>query len=198
MNSRFAGALVLFFSVAAMPVSAGTVRLSGSSIVFDANAGEVNTLVVNGRGAGFDQSTGQFVSGVTITDSTANLVAQAPCRKFIQTVVCDPSGIGTAVIHLGNKNDSVRLDFNGDGPVLTMNVDGGLGDDTILGGPAADTLDGGPGDDTINGGAGADVITGGLGVDTITGRDGVVDNINCGLGRDILTGDANDVLKRCE
>jgi len=48
------------------------------------------------------------------------------------------------------------------------------------------------------GGDGDDLITGGLGIDTITSQDGFVDTINCGLGKDKLTRDGNDSVKRCE
>lgn len=252
MNYRFVGSLVVLFMVAAIPAFGGVVSISGDAIVFEAGSGEVNELVVNGRGSVFDQSTGQFVTGVTIHDIATVETALAPCRRLVGGVVCEVSGIGRAVIHLGNKNDSVRLDFIGEGPLLSMNVDGGLDDDTINGGPAADTLDGGAGTDTINGGGGDDQITGGLGVDTINGgpgrdhlfgnaggdtingdgendeidggigddtidggqgadvirgdsgvdtidsKDGFVDNVNCGLGKDKLTRDGNDSVKRCE
>jgi Ca2+-binding RTX toxin-like protein len=252
MNYRFVGALVVLFMVAAIPAFGGVVSKSGDAIVFEAGIGEVNTVIVNGLGAAFDQSTGQFVTGVSITDNTTVPTALAPCRVILATAVCDRTGISRAVIHLGNKNDSVDLDFAGSGPLLSMNVDGGLDDDTINGGPAADTLDGGAGTDTINGGGGDDQITGGLGIDTINGgpgkdhlfgnaggdfingdgdndeidggvgddtinggqgadvirgdsgadtiasQDGFVDNINCGIGKDKLTRDSNDTIKRCE
>jgi Ca2+-binding RTX toxin-like protein len=249
MNYRFAGALVVLFMVAAMPAMGGTVSISGDAIVFEAGSDEVNTLVIDGRGGVFDPSGGPTILGVTISDSTANLFAQAPCRVVLGTAVCEVTGIFRAVIRLGNRNDRVS---HFDGDVLQMNVDGGLGDDTIIGGPLADTLDGGAGADTIDGGDGDDRITGGLGDDTLNGgrgkdglfgnagkdvvngdgdndeidggigddvinggqgsdvirgdtgadriasQDGFVDNINCGIGKDSLTRDGNDSVKRCE
>jgi Ca2+-binding RTX toxin-like protein len=252
MNYRFVGALVFLFVVTAVPAFGGTVSINGDAIVFEAGSDQENVLIVNGRGAAFDPNTGQFVTGVTIQDLNQTPTALAPCRALVGAVVCEVTGISRAVIHLGNKNDSVRLDFNGEGPLLRMNVDGGLGDDTINGGPAADTLDGGAGTDTINGGGGDDFITGGLGLDTINGgpgrdhlfgnaggdiihgdgdndeidggvgddtidggqgadvirgdsggdtidsKDGFVDTVNCGLGKDKLTRDGNDSVKRCE
>ena len=252
MKSRIAGALVFLFAFAAMPAMGGTVSVSGDAIVFEAGSGEENALVVNGRGSAFDQSTSQFLIGPTIVDTNQIPTAIAPCRVLLGTAICDVPGISRAVIRLGNKNDSVRLDIVGEETPLSMNVDGGLDDDTINGGPAADTLDGGAGTDTINGGDGDDLITGGLGVDTINGgsgkdrlfgnaggdvingggendeidggigddtldggqgadvirgesggdtitaKDGFTDNINCGVGRDKLTRDGNDTVKRCE
>ena len=41
-------------------------------------------------------------------------------------------------------------------------------------------------------------IDGGIGDDTIATKDGFVDNVNCGLGKDKLTRDGNDTVKRCE
>ncbi|HYC62407.1 MAG TPA: hypothetical protein VEK79_22840 [Thermoanaerobaculia bacterium] len=239
--------------VAALPAAAGgVVSISGDAIIFDAGSGDVNTIVVNGNGAAFDQSTGQFVTGITISDTTSLLSANGPCFVVTGTAICQVSTVSRAIIRTGNRDDVVSLTFNGDGPLLQMIVDGGLGDDTITGGPAADTLDGGAGndridggdgDDVINGGAGndtinggrnddhlfgnagtdiingngeadeidggigddiidggqgADVIRGDLGADRISGRDGFVDNINCGVGRDETNVDANDIVKRCE
>jgi len=252
MNNRFAGALVVLFMVAAVPAFGGVVRVSGDAIIFEAGSDEENALVVNGRGSVLDQSTGQVLIGPTIVDVNQTPTAIAPCRVLLGTVICDVTGIFRAVIRLGNRNDSVRLDILGEETPLNMTVDGGLGDDTINGGPAADTLDGGAGTDTINGGDGDDRIIGGLGVDTINGgrgrdhlfgnaggdvingdgdndeidggigddtldggqgadvirgesgvdtiatKDGFVDNVNCGLGKDKLTRDGNDTVKRCE
>lgn len=253
MNYRFVGALVVLFLVAAVPAFGGVVSVSGNTIVFDAAAGEVNTLIINARGAAFDPSNSGFITGVTIQDLGTNVpTAVAPCRVLTGTAICDVSGISRAVIKLGNQNDSVRNDSDFEAPALTMTVDGGLGDDTINGGAFADTLDGGAGRDTINGGDGNDFITGGLDDDTINGgrgtdhlfgnfggdvingdgdndeidggvgddtidggqgvdvirgdtgvdhidsKDGFVDNVNCGLGKDVLTRDNNDTTKRCE
>lgn len=191
MNYRIAGALGLLFMVVAMPVIGGVVSVSGDAIVFEAGSGEVNTLVVNGRGSAFDPSTGQFITGVTIVDSTTPPAVLAPCRVLTGTAICEVTVISRAVIHLGNRNDSVRLDFNGDGPLLRMNVEGGLDDDTIIGGPAADTLDGGAGTDTIDGGEGDDLITGGLGDDTINGGRGK-DHLFGNAGKDVVNGDGEN------
>jgi Ca2+-binding RTX toxin-like protein len=236
--------------VAAVPAFGGVVSVNGDAIVFEAGSDEVNTLVVNGSGSVFDPSGGPAILGVTISDSTSNLIVRAPCRVVLGTAVCEVTGIFRAVIHLGNRND--RVSQFGTGSVLQMNVDGGLGDDTIIGGSLADTLDGGAGTDTIDGGDGDDLITGGLGDDTLNGgrgkdrlfgnagkdvvhgdgdndeidggigddtidggqgsdvirgdtgadriasKDGFVDNVNCGLGQDVLTRDSNDTIKRCE
>lgn len=194
---------------------AGEVRVVGDTIVFDAGIGEVNTVTINPKGSVFDGSTGQFITGLTITDSTTSMVVQLPCRKVAGTALCQDVFIARAVIKLGNKNDSVKQDFAFDqgGTPLPMTVEGGLGDDTITGSTVADTLDGGDGNDVIDGGDGDDVITGGLGDDRITGGRGNdtirgnagkdqidggdgADDIDGGIGDDhIVGGKGKDVLK---
>ena len=187
--NRFAGALGLLFMVAAMPAIGGVVSVSGDAIVFQAGSDEVNTLLVNGRGGAFDPNGGTTINGVTIIDSTASMLAVAPCRVLLGIAVCEVSGISRAVIHLGNKNDRVSQVAVGND--LRMNVDGGLGDDTIIGGSLSDTLDGGAGTDTINGGDGDDLITGGLGDDTINGEQGS-DRLFGNAGKDVITGDVGN------
>jgi Ca2+-binding RTX toxin-like protein len=103
--------------------------------------------------------------------------------------------------------------------------DGRGGDDVILAGDAhGDTLNGGAGNDQLTAGFGNDTIVGGpgqdiiqadrpgrcnelhcdlpggaLGDDTIDVRDGEVDTVNCGIGNDKVTADANDsIAADCE
>ena len=128
-------------------------------------------------------------------------------------------GLGDDTINGGPAADTL------DGGAGTDTINGGDGDDRIIGGLGVDTInggqgrdqlfgnaggdiingdgdndeiDGGIGDDTLDGGQGADVIRGESGVDTIATKDGFVDNVNCGLGKDKLTRDGNDTVKRCE
>lgn len=189
MNNRFAGAFVILFLAAAMPAAGGLVSISGNAIVFEAGPDQVNTLLINPNGGGLDQSTGQFVTGISINDSTSSIVVQAPCRVLVGAAVCPKTGIDTAVIHLGNLNDRVSQQAGGD--VLRMIVEGGFGDDTITGGAGADSLDGGAGNDRIDGGAGDDRIEGGLGDDTINGGQNK-DHLFGGTGKDVINGDSGD------
>jgi Ca2+-binding RTX toxin-like protein len=191
MNNRFAGSLVILCMAAAMPAAAGVVSVSGNAVVFEAGPNQVNTLVINRRGSAFDPSTGQTITGVTIHDSTANILVQAPCRVFLGTAVCDVQQIDTAVIHLGDGNDRVSQTPNFGGPLLRMIVEGGFGDDTITGGPAGDSLDGGAGNDRIDGDDGDDTITGGLGDDTINGGRNN-DHLFGNAGKDVINGDIGD------
>ncbi len=83
-------------------------------------------------------------------------------------------------------------------------LDGGAGDDVLSGdswgneGGAADRLDGGPGDDDLYGEAGRDVMLGGAGNDRLHARDGRIDVLRCGAGRDRVRADRRDRLHGCE
>ena len=85
------------------------------------------------------------------------------------------------------------------------------GDDRLIGADGADSLEGGEGADYLEGGFGPDVLDGGGGVDqfvgdkterdviasgndTIRARDGLAEQINCGIGSDKATVDASDVV----
>ncbi|MFP5246614.1 MAG: hypothetical protein ACLGH0_07960 [Thermoanaerobaculia bacterium] len=195
--------LVLLLLCLAVPAAfAGTVSLSGTTLIFDAKIGEVNTIEVEPNGAAFDSSTSQFVQGLVLRDRTSLISLDTnQCRVIAGVVLCDFSvPIGSISISLGNKDDSVKQIFTGDGrSPIAMRVTGGLGNDTISGSELADVLDGGAGNDTITGGRGRDIIDGGSGDDTIDSRDNDIDTVNCGLGnKDRITKDANDSVKRCE
>ena len=72
------------------------------------------------------------------------------------------------------------------------------GDDRLFGGRGRDTLDGGRGNDRLTGGADSDRYKGGAGDDTIGARNGKVDTIDCGAGKDSATVDRRDRVKGCE
>ena len=92
-------------------------------------------------------------------------------------------------------------------------LEGSDGDDQLDGGAGADLLDGGYGHDRITGGPGADVIHGDVaggecgivycklpyGNDTIEARDGAADQVDCGVGADVVNADPGDtVAPDCE
>ena len=76
------------------------------------------------------------------------------------------------------------------------------GNDTIEGGDGDDYLEGGFGNDVLNGGAGKDEFQGdrtetsvfAVGNDQIFARDGVAEQVSCGLGSDTAQVDASDVV----
>jgi Ca2+-binding RTX toxin-like protein len=96
---------------------------------------------------------------------------------------CDKNFDGNDTIDTGNGDDSVNA---------------GGGDDKVAAGAGNDNVDAGSGDDEIDAGPGADVVDAGSGNDEINVRDGSVDVVWCGTGKDSVTADANDVLHNCE
>lgn len=100
---------------------------------------------------------------------------------------------GRGLIELGPGDDS--FDASGGLTWATQSshvVYGGSGDDSLRGGPASDRLYGGAGRDTIVAGPDRDTIVGGAGSDRILARDGSVDRIDCGGGRDVVYSDRLD------
>ena len=89
--------------------------------------------------------------------------------------------------YTGVSNDS-RIDGEGDGDLLI----GNNGFDYLIGGPGPDELRGGSGyDDLIGNGGNDELRAGGDG-------SGFVDHIYDGTGKDLVAGDTNDILYRCE
>jgi serralysin len=204
--------IVLLLALPAAGV-AGSAKIVNGVIVYKAGNNEVNTIVVEPRGSAFDRETGQNVTGITLSDSTAQMFGGPGCRILLGKAVCEITATSVS-LDLGDKDDRVSqvTDFS---HVLPMSVHGGAGNDTLLGGDADDFLDGDRGDDTIDGGAGADVLNGGLGDDHMTGgagvdrfdggpgrdtidsKDGNAEIVNCGIGVDAVTADPNDKLRQC-
>ena len=78
-------------------------------------------------------------------------------------------------------------------------VSGGDGRDRLNGNGGRDRLNGGDGRDRLNGGGGKNRLSGGGGNDQIRARNGAVDRINCGAGRDSVRADRRDrVADNCE
>lgn len=78
-------------------------------------------------------------------------------------------------------------------------IEGSGRGDTLVGTPLRDLLYGLGGDDTITGGSGDDELSGGPGDDLMRARDGLVDVVRCGPGRDRVVADRRDLVKRdCE
>ena len=71
--------------------------------------------------------------------------------------------------------------------------------DRIDGKAGNDKISGKAGNDTLNGGKGKDKINAGTGDDKIKVKDGKVDTVTCGAGKDVVTADSIDKLaKDCE
>ena len=101
-------------------------------------------------------------------------------RKHLNKV----GSAGPDVLRGGAGNDTLR----------------GLGgNDRLYGGSGNDRLFGNAGSDRLEGGSGRDLLDAGAGNDRILARDGSVDTIRCGSGRDVVTADRIDkVAKDCE
>lgn len=201
--------------VLTLPANAGSIKVVNGVAVYTANNNEVNTIVVDPRGSGLDPSTGQFVTGFAVRDTTAPLLGGPGCKIFTGTAICDPAPASIS-LDLRDKNDTVSQIGGADhGTPVPMSVKGGAGADTLNGSEAGDTLDGelgndvidgkggndtllgGAGDDTLTGGAGVDSFNGAAGQDTLNAKDGAAERVDCGIGNDTVTVDANDDLHQC-
>ena len=106
---------------------------------------------------------------------------------------CPPYTLSGCTLHGTSRNDTIIGSAGNDRLI------GGAGNDDLRGGRGADRLEGGTGNDVVTGGPGKDILSGGLGYDVIHARDGAVDRIACGPGRDSVTADRNDrVARDCE
>ena len=101
-----------------------------------------------------------------------------------------------ALVAVSDATSAVRI--GGDGPDVLRGTAGpdqlsGLGGaDRLYGQRGADRLAGGRGNDVLVGGPGRDALSAGPGDDRIDARDGQVDTIACGTGRDTIQQDPID------
>src|SRR3954451_15919579 len=115
---------------------------------------------------------------------------------------CPPYAIGTTTLR-GSATADVITGCPGRDRIFGRGgadlIRGGRGNDDLFGGPGRDVLSGGAGNDTISGGSGVDRISGVAGFDVIDARDGTVDRISCGSGKDVARTDRRDKVSRdCE
>jgi hypothetical protein len=186
---RRSALLAVLMLAGALPsaASAAEVHLEGSTLVYTASPGEVNSVnYTGGTGSGEIALSGRPENGP--------LQAQAPCTVHEDRVVCPAAGLTSARIDLGDGDDL----FSGNDPSATLTlpsvVNAGDGDDHVAGSIFADVLDGGRGVDDLAGDAGADKISGGEGKDDLNGNDGN-DTIDGGGGADSIVGNAgNDTI----
>jgi hypothetical protein len=104
-------------------------------------------------------------------------------------------GLGNDLVDYSSRRRAVRANLDGRGgdgargenDRILADVEGlagGRGNDRLRGNSQENILDGGGGADRLNGGAGYDRIHGGPGPDGIRARDGSIDAVDCGGGRD--------------
>ena len=161
------------------PIDGSVVRTSGTRLVFEADSGAANVVMISQSGSDF-----------TVTDTGNTLTGGGGCTVASGTASCSSTtGITSIRATLLDGTDSIAI--SGTTPAV---LDGGAGNDTLTGGNGDDTLTGGPGDDALTGGGGsADVVsysgagtgvtvnlsntgaqaTGGAGTDTILTVEGV-------------------------
>ncbi len=115
---------------------------------------------------------------------------------------CTIRGTATADRLRGTPHADVICGFGGndtiDGGAGNDRIDGGAGSDRLAGGAGSDRLSGGGGNDVLSGGAGRDTLVGGSGNDAFEARDGEIDMVAGGAGRDHARTDNRDRLSSIE
>ena len=110
-------------------------------------------------------------------------------------------GAGNDVASGGNGSDRANGGSGRDrvsGGAANDSLNGSSGNDSLSGGTGNDRLSGSTGNDRITGGAGKNRYSGGSGNDTINARNRRNEVIDCGTGRDRVTADRRDRVRRCE
>jgi Ca2+-binding RTX toxin-like protein len=190
-------AAVAASGVLAQPAHAaatGTVKVSGTTVVFSAAPGAANAVTVSG-----------MRRSITVDDRVP-IKAGAGCKavKGDKTKVTCTTKVDVTRIRavLGDKDDTFANKTSyGSRPAT---VGGGAGNDTLIGGMVDDLLSGDAGNDRVFGGYGNDTLAGGDGNDTLSDGLRGNDTLSGGAGRDTLSGgwgedivmggEGNDVL----
>lgn len=154
--------LVTIVLLAAAPAHAATFGVSGSVLLYDAAAGEVNAPSISTSPA-----------GIRAFDSAGPVTAGPGCQAYNDGVDCPATGMTRVIVKLRDKND--RLLQSGSvganlpaGVALTVN--GGDGDDMLYGTKGNDTIIGARGNDNLYGAFGRDNMNGGPGNDRLQGQ----------------------------
>jgi RTX calcium-binding nonapeptide repeat (4 copies) len=199
-------ALAAALAAAALPASAeahSLVRIGGDGVSYlSADATSLNTLNVRmaGQRIEFDDRTvdGGIDPGTCDPGAISN-----DANAWIVQVFCPRARIASVRIDLGEREDRATVDLP-----LAVSMLGGPGSDVLRTGAPADRIEGGDGNDDLGSGDGADVIDGGLGYDVLRAEggddevrvaDGLLDQVECGSGRDRVDADTLDnVAIDCE
>lgn len=124
-------------------------------------------------------------TGPAAVEPSPPAISPRPGRKMIGTAHADRL--------IGTSQDDVIYGRGGPDRIFGM-----AGRDHLDGGGGADWLYGGAGGDRLQGGGGSDHLDGGAGADALLARDGKVDFIDCGHGRDTAYVDDQDRVRGCE
>ena len=138
------------------PISNSTVRVSGTRLVFDADAGKSNSVTVS------------LSAGIYTVTDTDTLTPGAGCASVIAgQATCNAGVVASLRIAVKDLGDTVTVTAST--PAI---VTGGLGDDTIIGGVGSDvtaSYSDATGAVTVSLAAAGAQPTGSAGSDTLTG-----------------------------
>jgi len=148
---------------------AGTFSVAGSTLVYNADPGDVDQI------SGFD--TGTSFRFTRFGGAAIGPGAGCTVSPNGQTVDCSKTGVSLVVLALGDQNDVAAVSANVTVPVR---------------------FDGGDGNDGLFGGGGTDAFLGGAGNDNVVSRDGRAESVDCGPGLDTAISDDADTRTSCE
>lgn len=137
------------------PAHAGTFSMEGDDLVYTADTGEVNAVVMTDVGPNTD---------VVLTDNGASAVSDPTgrCDVVGLQATCHLIGVHDVGILLGDGNDTFDASscthcyYYSD--AFYMIVDGGADQDTLIGSSLGDVFSGGLGNDIVRGNDGDDVF----------------------------------------
>lgn len=144
---------VLF--VAASPANAGTIGISGTTLIFGADPGEQLAL------SGSTSATDLFLIGPVF-----DIVTPGCTPDSANSVRCPLSGFATLTIVGSNFDDAITLSGVFGVSAFIAALDG---DDIVVDGHANDIVKGGNGDDVLISGGGHDLLFGGPGDNVLIG-----------------------------
>ena len=185
---------VMLLGPPAVERGSGCVGTTTLDCFLDYLPGATSTLVrfsVDVGAAGSKELAAIASMNVTDRDETNNratltlVVAQPPVA---------PPNVATGVVRIGTADADLLRGTPG-----PDHLSGRGGNDRLFGLGGGDRLFGGPGSDHLDGGGGRDVLEAGAGSDVLATRDGAIDMVRCGTGRDRVTADRADrVAADCE
>jgi Ca2+-binding RTX toxin-like protein len=142
MTTRLAAFLAAGFIITmGVPASAGTIGISGGTLIVGAEPGDGNLL--------FDPT----IAGPDIVFPGLNFDVVTPGCTGVGSISCPLADFQNLVILGGNGDDVIQL-TGLTGFTFAITALGGPGDDVLVGTPGNVKLFGGPGDDVITGAAG--------------------------------------------
>ena len=138
----------LTLSEVEMDSPTATVSSTGSTITYQGDPGEANSVVVDDP------------SSTTYTFAETPIAAGAGCvQTNANLATCTNSSANvTVAMNLDDMGDTVNA-ASSDQAADTFQINGASGVDTLTGTPLGDTINGGADNDTINGGDGDDAWT---------------------------------------